>query len=137
MRWIRSVALVGSGAIIATALIVGFAFYLRVGNRVASGVSAASIQAVRPGMTLTELDAHLGSPIQIRTKNPTDTSTFYFDYTEPGWLNEGYAITVATTASQVVSVLVEYADMVVYRCDSEKCPEFVSRPDLLDALGRD
>ena len=136
MRWIRSMAFFGSGAIISAALIVGLAFYLRLGNRVASGVSARGVQAVRPGMTLTELGAHLGSPIQIRAKNPTDPSTFYFDYTEPGWLNEGYAITVATTSSQVVSVLVEYADIVVYRCD-EKGPEFVSRPELLDGLDRD
>lgn len=125
MRWIQRVALFGSGAIISAVLIVGLAFYLRLGNRVASGVSAGAIRTVRPGMTLAELGAHLGSPIQIRAKSPTDASTFYFDYTESGWLNEGYAITVAATSSQVVSVLVEYADMVIYQCDAEKCPAFV------------
>ena len=88
-------------------------------------------------MNIDQLTAQLGAPFQVRTRSPLDTSIFFFDYAEPGWLNEGYAVTVETTAVEVVGVSVEYSDMLVYRCDRTKCPQYMWRRDLFDTLGQD
>ena len=134
--WIRPSIVFACGALAAASATIAFGFYARVGNRVRDQVTAVTIQAVRPGMSLNQLTAQLGSPFQVRTKSPSDSSTYFLDYAEPGWLNEGYAITVETTSGEVVNVSVEYADMLIYRCDRTRCPQYVWRRDLLDALGR-
>jgi hypothetical protein len=133
--WLRALTAFVLGIMFALASVVAIAFYWRWGNHIQSRVTASSIQAVRPGMTLNELYANLGEPIQIRTKSPIEARCF-LDYSERGWLNEGYTVTVEATSAEVVSVLVEYSDMAVYRCDRDQCPQFIWRRDLLDALGR-
>lgn len=133
--WFRALATFVLGIVVALVSVLAIAFYWRVGNHIQNRVTASSIQAVRPGMTLAELDANLGEPLQVRTTNPSE-ARFFHDYSARGWLNEGYNVSVETTSTEVVSVLVEYSDMAVYRCDRDQCPQFIWRRDLLDALGR-
>jgi hypothetical protein len=124
-----------AGAMLGVLAVVVFVSYFPVGNRLSSRVTDAALQRVRPGMPVEDLYRDLGPPLQVRTKSPADATRFFLDYSEPGWLNEGYAITIETSPVEVVNVVVEYADLVVYKCDSSQCPQFVWRRDLFDAIG--
>jgi len=106
-------------------------WYFDAGAELANGLSKEGLLALRPGASPTEVRAIVGEPLFER--GATSTSRTWV-YRRRGVFGLGVEVYLVISNGSLAGVYVEDSDLLVYRCDTQKCPDTPWRPEILERL---
>jgi hypothetical protein len=115
-------------------------WYFNAGAELAAGVTRNGILALRPGMSEERIVALVGRPLFERrlvadanNNRQTSEETTWL-YSRTGLFGQGLQVYLSIQHEALAGVYVEDSDLLVYRCDTQKCPETIWKPEVLDLL---
>lgn len=115
-------------------------WYFNAGAELAAGVTRNGILALRPGMSEERIVTLIGRPLFERrlvadannNRRAPDGTTW--QYSRTGLFGQGLQVYLSIQQGTLAGVYVEDSDLLVYRCDTQECPESIWKPEVLDRL---
>lgn len=108
------------------------------GSEVAKGLTKEGLLALRPGMSTMQILSILGEPLFERRNYSGELSAKEIAetwvYRRPGVFGLGTHVYLSVINGQLTGAYVEDSDLLVFRCDAQKCPDTPWRPEILDRL---